>query len=64
MTNEQLAQRMAEHIHSIEEEQFNIGHGDGWASGSTGSVYNPLRTNPDYDRGYEAGYVVGKKGRV
>jgi len=62
MTNEQLAQRMAEHIHS--EEQFNLGDGDGWLAGSADLVYHPFFNNPDYDRGYEAGYVAGKKGRV
>jgi len=56
MTTEQLAK--------WSEEQFNLGGGDGWLAGSAGSAYNPLRTNPDYDRGYEAGYVAGKKGRV
>jgi len=53
-----------QHLAQMSEEQFNIGEGDGWLAGSAGLAYNPFSNNPDYDHGYYAGYVAGKKVRV
>jgi len=63
MTTEQSS-KTRQFLAQMSEEQFNIGQGDGWLAGSTNSVHNPFRNNPDYDRGYEVGYVAGKKGHT